>query len=144
MTYVQELRELYEGIESRLTDREIRIFDLLKYVSNCQSDVDRQKMIKHLKRGEGPDLIGSTYVTNLKVNNAIPNLEIREINNIVKKLEMWGMLHIPRFGIPFFSMRIYGSPEPKAWLFFGEIYEATFQEIKKHSFVFMNHIFSQA
>lgn len=142
--YIKELRERYEGIEARLTDREMRIFDLIKYVTTCMETNGRQEIIKNLKRSKGPRLAESTFVTNLRGDNPIPDLELREVNNLIIKLEMWGVMHIPNFGIPFYSMNIYGGQKTTDWLFFGEVYETNLRTIKKFSTEFLSRLTSQA
>ena len=142
---IREMRERFSGIEARLTDRELHILDLIKYLSNDQSTARRNETISNLKMKKGTHIVGSTYITNQKVNNSIPDLELREISNLVEKLEMWKVMYIPKFGIPFFSAAIYGKDAPEnEWLFFGNVYEATFKEIKKYSFSFKDYLISRA
>lgn len=138
--YINELRERFEGIQNRLTNREIKIFDLMKYVSNSYSSIGRVEAIKNLKKGKALHLAGSTFVTNGKIDNgsAIPELELREINNLITKLEMWNYLYIPNFLLPFWSMSIYGGSENE-WSILGETYEISKRDIRKvklTSFIF--------
>lgn len=83
---IQELRERYEGIQDRLTDREIQILDIMRYVSNSQADWDRQIVLSNLRKKRGAHYPLSVHVTNLKIknSNSIPNLEVREINNLTR------------------------------------------------------------
>ncbi|MDT9027878.1 hypothetical protein [Rossellomorea yichunensis] len=129
--YIQELRELYEGVQNRLTDREMIIFDTMRYVSNSQCSVDREQTIFYLKQGRGAHYPTSTYVTNQGSNLELPDLEIREITNLIAKLESWGLLYIPNFGVPIWSMNIFGGPKTNDYQFFGFTIELDPRNVKK-------------
>ncbi|MER2079007.1 hypothetical protein [Psychrobacillus psychrotolerans] len=137
--YMKEIRERYEGIQERLSDREMKIFDLMMYVSNSNGVTDRDETIRNLKKKKGMHLAGSTFITNEKIDNssAIPELEIREVNNLITKLEMWNLLFLPKFLVPFWSMSIYGGSE-NDWLILGDIYEVNKKDIRKVKLVDLN------
>ena len=129
--YIQELRERYEGIQSSLTDREIILLDTMRYVSNSQCTVDRNLVISNLRKGLGAHYPVSVYITNKGSNQELPNLELREVFNLIQKLEYWKVVYIPKFGIPIWSLNIFGGPKTKDFEFFGAIIEVEPKNIKK-------------
>jgi hypothetical protein len=133
MEYVKYLKEHYEGLAERLSDRELLIFDLMKYISNSQVYTDRDQTISNYKRGIAAHLAASTILTNAKVTNEnhIVCLELREVINLIRKLETWELMYVPKFQIPFYSMKIYGEEGGNVWEFFGQLYEVSFRDIKR-------------
>jgi hypothetical protein len=133
MEYIKWLKENYAGLVGRLSERELRIFDMMKYVSNSQATHDRDQAIANFKRGLGAHLAASSVLTNSKITNGsqILGLELREVENLIIKLEMWELMYVPKFQIPFYSMKIYGEAENNEWEFFGEPQKANFRNIKK-------------
>ena len=134
--HIKELREKFAGIEDRLSDREMRIFDIMRYISNSQATDDRALIVENYNRGRGPHLVLSVVATNSRISNEyhILGLEPREVENLKKKLEMWNFIHVPKFQIPFWSLNIYGGPKTNSWEFFGDVYEMEIKDIRKFKF----------
>lgn len=138
---IKELREIYEGVQDRLSDRELRILSMMRDISKREATIDRDETVKNLKRGLANHLAGSTFKFNSMVidEEKIPNLELREVVNLIKKLEMWELMYLPKFQIPFWSGKIFGETKENLWVFFEEIYEGTLRAVKKVDYTFITN-----